>query len=129
MLTAIAKTIAALWPLWLWLLVRYALGALAAGTVLYRAAQTAGPLVLFLVALLAHAKGASSWRTLVFSALGAVASGAVGLRWEYLLWGPYLGRPGYTPLFVLAHLDWPLRSIHASASGAWISGRKEPWRT
>jgi type IV secretion system protein VirD4 len=108
MVASFFKLLLALWPLWLWLLIRYALGQLSLGSELFRSAQTAGPLILFVAAFFAHSKGSSSERTLWLAAFGAVISGAIGFRWEYLLWEPYFGRPGYTPAFILVHLDWPL---------------------
>jgi len=127
------KTLVALWPLWLWLLVRGLFGSLSEGSDFYRAAQTAGPLLLFGIAFFAQTRGGSE-RTLWLAILGAVISGLIGLSWEYELWKPYLGQPGYTPLFISLHVDWPLIlvSLLALASplapvvqtaGWWPAGR------
>ncbi len=106
----IFNTIAGLWPLWLWPVVRYGLGILTTGSDLYRTAQTAGPILLLVVAVFIRWQGWSQ-RVLWFAGLGDALSGTIGLNWEYERWQAYLGQPGYTPLFIFRHLDWWLVGV------------------
>ena len=95
-----------LWPIWLWLFVRYATGIATVGTVYFHAAQTAAPLSLLAFSVGLSRLGVGSKGGVVLASIGACVSGGVGLYWEYLRWVPVLP---VTPFgTIAANLNLPL---------------------
>lgn len=95
-----------LWPLWLWFGVRHLAALQFVGTVYWGAAQTAAPLALLVVAAMLHRMGLAAQVMLWGACFGSLASGLIGLYWEYLRWEPVLWSTSAAT--IAAHLDWPL---------------------